>query len=77
MQTLTQAQRYSTFIPSFDPLLPHPDYARDPYPVYEELRKHAPMYLSPHGVWMASRHFVTPNEHNDYIISRSVVDKLS
>jgi cytochrome P450 len=44
------------FTPAFDPLVPHPVHVRDPYVVYRQLREHAPMYRSPHGVWIASRH---------------------
>jgi cytochrome P450 len=46
----------TAFVPSYDPLVPHPRHIRDPYPVYRELRENAPMYRSPHGVWIASRH---------------------
>ncbi|MFM0043251.1 cytochrome P450 [Paraburkholderia sediminicola] len=46
----------AAFTPAFDPLIPHPVHVRDPYIVYKQLREHAPMYRSPHGVWIASRH---------------------
>lgn len=46
----------AAFAPAFDPLIPHPLHVRDPYHVYAQLREHAPMYRSPHGVWIASRH---------------------
>lgn len=42
------------FAPSYDPLIPHPEHVKDPYRVYAELREHAPLYRSPHGVWIAS-----------------------
>lgn len=42
------------FSPSYDPLIPHPEHVKDPYRVYAELRSHAPLYRSPHGVWIAS-----------------------
>ncbi len=44
------------FVPSFDPLIPHPQHVRDPYRVYAQLREHAPMYRSPHGIWIATGH---------------------
>jgi cytochrome P450 len=44
------------FVPSCDPLMPHPVHVMDPYKVYAELRTNAPMYRSPHGVWIASAH---------------------
>jgi cytochrome P450 len=43
------------FTPSYDPLIPHPDHVKDPYKVYKELRDNAPVYRSPHGVWIMSR----------------------
>lgn len=43
------------FTPSFDPLIPHPHHIKDPYRVYKELRENAPIYHSPHGVWIISR----------------------
>jgi cytochrome P450 len=46
----------ANFVPSFDPLIPHPEHVRDPYKVYAELRENAPMYRSPHGILIASRH---------------------
>ncbi|WP_013590044.1 cytochrome P450 [Paraburkholderia phenoliruptrix] len=46
----------AAFAPAFDPLVPHPAHVRDPYRVYAQLREHAPMYRSPHGVWIASRY---------------------
>ncbi|ACC75339.1 cytochrome P450 [Paraburkholderia phymatum] len=42
------------FSPSYDPLIPHPEHVKDPYRVYAELRSNAPLYRSPHGVWIAS-----------------------
>lgn len=44
------------FVPLFDPLIPHPEHIRNPYKVYAQLRTNAPMYRSPHGIWIASRH---------------------
>lgn len=44
------------FLPLFDPLIPHPEHVRNPYKVYAQLRANAPMYRSPHGILIASRH---------------------
>lgn len=44
------------FVPTYDPLVPHPQHVRNPYAVYAQLRDHAPMYRSPHGIWIASRY---------------------
>jgi cytochrome P450 len=56
MEQTTVAAAAPAFAPSYDPLVPHPQHVRDPYRVYRELRENAPMYRSPHGVWVASRH---------------------
>src|SRR6516165_10637659 len=40
--------------PLFNPL--SPDFIRDPYPHYERLRSVAPMHLTVHGSYLASRH---------------------
>ncbi len=46
----------TNFVPSFDPLIPHPEHVNNPYRVYTELRNHAPLYRSPHGILIASRY---------------------
>jgi cytochrome P450 len=56
MNQAAVAAEATAFLPSYDPLIPHPQHVRDPYRVYRELRENAPMYRSPHGVWVASRH---------------------
>src|SRR5687767_7367626 len=33
-----------------------PGFARDPYPEYERMREHAPVYESAFGVWMLFAH---------------------
>src|SRR5467141_1854368 len=44
----------ATTEPLFDPLAP--EFIRDPYPFYERLRTTDPMHLTPHGMFVASRH---------------------
>lgn len=56
MQTNALQKISPEFVPTYDPLVPHPDFVRDPYPIYQQLRENAPMYLSPYGVKIASRH---------------------
>jgi cytochrome P450 len=56
MTSVQDRNNRTDFVPSFDPLIPHPEYVRDPYKVYAELRENAPMYRSPHGILIASRH---------------------
>src|SRR6516165_8804931 len=38
----------------FDPL--SPEFIRDPYPHYERLRRTDPVHITPHGMYVASRH---------------------
>jgi cytochrome P450 len=40
--------------PLFDPL--SPEFIRDPYPHYERLRRTDPVHVTPHGMYVASRH---------------------
>ena len=40
--------------PLFNPL--SPDFIRDPYPHYERLRRTDPVHITPHGMYLASRH---------------------
>jgi cytochrome P450 len=44
----------ATTEPLFDPL--SPEFIRDPYPHYARLRSTDPMHLTPHGMYLASRH---------------------
>jgi cytochrome P450 len=44
----------ATTEPLFNPLAP--EFIRDPYPHYERLRSTDPMHLTPHGMYLASRH---------------------
>lgn len=57
MNEALKIQPMSTeFEPQYDPLVPYPEYIKDPYPTYRQLREHQPMYRSPHGLWLASRY---------------------
>jgi cytochrome P450 len=40
--------------PLFDPL--SPDFIRDPYPHYDVLRRVDPVHITPHGMYLVSRH---------------------
>jgi cytochrome P450 len=44
----------ATSEPLFNPL--SPEFIRDPYPHYERLRATDPVHLTPHGMYVASRH---------------------
>ena len=44
----------ATTEPLFNPL--SPEFIRDPYPAYEQLRTTDPMHLTVHGAFLASRH---------------------
>ena len=48
------AQAAATTEPLFDPL--SPEFIRDPYPHYERLRRTDPVHITPHGMYLASRH---------------------
>ncbi|MDE1935046.1 cytochrome P450 [Bradyrhizobium sp.] len=41
-------------VPLFDPL--SPDFIRDPYPHYDILRRLDPVHVTPHGMYLVSRH---------------------
>ena len=49
-----QAQAAATTEPLFNPL--SPEFIRDPYPHYERLRRTDPVHITPHGMYLASRH---------------------
>jgi cytochrome P450 len=42
--------------PGFDLTALPPDFYRDPYPYYAELRERAPVYRCPDGTWLLTRH---------------------
>src|SRR5437868_8316789 len=44
----------TTTEPLFNPL--SPEFIRDPYPHYERLRRTDPVHITPHGMYLASRH---------------------
>jgi cytochrome P450 len=44
----------ATTEPLFNPLAP--EFIRDPYPHYERLRSTDPVHITPHGMYLASRH---------------------
>jgi cytochrome P450 len=44
----------ATTEPLFNPLAP--EFIRDPYPHYERLRRTDPVHITPHGMYLASRH---------------------
>jgi cytochrome P450 len=48
------AQAAATTEPLFDPL--SPEFIADPYPHYERLRRTDPVHITPHGMYLASRH---------------------
>jgi hypothetical protein len=46
----------SSFAPSIDPLMPTTELIKDPYKLYSELRDNAPVYRSPFGLIVVTRH---------------------
>jgi hypothetical protein len=49
-----QAQAAAMTEPLFNPL--SPEFIADPYPHYERLRRTDPVHITPHGMYLASRH---------------------
>jgi cytochrome P450 len=51
---MNEPAQAATVAPLFDPL--SPEFIRDPYPHYERLRRNDPLHITPHGMYLASRH---------------------
>ncbi len=51
---MNEPAQAATAAPLFDPL--SPEFIRDPYPHYERLRRTDPVHITPHGMYLASRH---------------------
>jgi cytochrome P450 len=51
---MTEPAKAATAAPLFDPLAP--DFIRDPYPHYDRLRRTDPVHVTPHGMYVLSRH---------------------
>jgi cytochrome P450 len=59
--------------PLFDPL--SPDYIRDPYPHYELLRRVDPVHLTPHAMYLVSRHADVSNVLRDKRFGKDFVER--
>jgi cytochrome P450 len=51
---MTEQAEAAMSAPLFNPL--SPDFIRDPYPHYARLRRTDPLHVTPHGMYLASRH---------------------
>jgi hypothetical protein len=51
---MTEQAEVATTAPLFNPL--SPEFIRDPYPHYARLRRTYPLHVTPHGMYLASRH---------------------
>jgi hypothetical protein len=51
---MTEQAEAATSAPLFNPL--SPEFIRDPYPHYARLRRTDPLHVTPHGMYLASRH---------------------
>src|SRR5581483_1166964 len=51
---MTEQAGLATTVPPFNPL--SPEFIRDPYPHYERLRRTDPLHITPHGMYLVSRH---------------------
>jgi len=63
----------ATTAPLFDPL--SPDYIRDPYPHYELLRRVDPVHLTPHAMYLVSRHADVSNVLRDKRFGKDFVER--
>ena len=59
--------------PLFNPL--SPEFIRDPYPHYELLRRVDPVHITPHGMYLASRHADVSNVLRDKRFGKDFVDR--
>jgi cytochrome P450 len=59
--------------PLFNPL--SPDFIRDPYPHYDLLRRVDPVHLTPHGMYLASRHADVSNVLRDKRFGKDFVER--
>ena len=59
--------------PLFNPL--SPDFIRDPYPAYEQLRTTDPMHVTAHGAFLASRHAEASLVLRDKRFGKDFVDR--
>ncbi|MFN0186096.1 MAG: cytochrome P450 [Aquabacterium sp.] len=62
-------------LPAFNPL--SPAFIRDPYPFYDQLRRHAPMLPSPFGGILASRHADISFVLRDKRFGKDFVNRIS
>jgi cytochrome P450 len=63
----------ATSAPLFNPLAP--EFIRDPYPHYQRMRSTDPMHLSPHGMYVASRHAEVSLVLRDKRFGKDFVDR--
>jgi cytochrome P450 len=59
--------------PLFNPL--SPDFIRDPYPHYDLLRRVDPLHITPHGMYLASRHADVTNVLRDKRFGKDFVER--
>jgi cytochrome P450 len=59
--------------PLFDPL--SPEFIRDPYPHYELLRRTDPVHLTPHAMYLVSRHADVSNVLRDKRFGKDFVER--
>lgn len=61
--------------PLFNPL--SPDFIRDPYPTFERLRTDDPLYLTPLGIYLASRHADVSQILRDKRFGKDFVNRMT
>src|SRR6204780_3163086 len=67
-----QAQAAAT-APLFDPL--SPEFIRDPYPHYDRMRRLDPVHITPHGMYLISRHSDVSGVLRDKRFGKDFVDR--
>jgi len=67
------AQAAATTEPLFNPL--SPEFIRDPYPHYDRLRCTDPVHITPHGMYLASRHAEVSHVLSDKRFGKNFVER--
>jgi len=70
---MTEQAQDATTAPLFDPL--SPEFIRDPYPHYERLRRSEPVHVTPHGMYLISRHADVSQILRDKRFGKDFVDR--
>src|SRR5579871_3742606 len=70
---MTEQAQAAVTAPLFNPL--SPEYIRDPYPHYGRLRQTDPIHVTPHGMYLLSRHADVSNILRDKRFGKDFVER--